>query len=83
MIYIETILEPRKEEEISLVSISLMRLEEKNNDNEYAYNYGGWWVNKEKDKKYFTGKVWSKRENTILELMGKIINDINKTSVSY
>lgn len=46
MIYISTTIEPKDAEEFPVLSVSLVRKEEKNEKGESKYTYGGWWKDK-------------------------------------
>jgi hypothetical protein len=77
MIYITTSIEPENDEEFEISNISIMRIvNDMNEENEYKYQYGGWIINKEKEKFYFSGYIYSKRENNIIEISSKIYQDI-------
>ena len=77
MIYIKSSIEPDREEEFDIVSISLMRrTNEINTEGEYKYTYGGWWNNRDGSKNYTSGFIYNKRENSIFTLISKICMDI-------
>ncbi len=81
MIFIKSSIEPENEDEFDIVSISLMRkTEEKNDNDEYKYVYGGWWKDREGSYNYVTGFVYNKREKSIFSLISKICLDIEEKS---
>lgn len=81
MIFIKSSIEPEKEDEFDIMSISLMRkTEDKNDKGEYKYVYGGWWKDREGNQNYITGFVYNKREKSIFSLISKICLDIEEKS---
>lgn len=76
MIHMKLSIEPEKGEEFDVVSLSVMRLQcDQNSLGECSYNYGGWWKNKDGERKYITGNVWNSREHSIFDLFGKVCQD--------
>lgn len=77
MIYIQSSIEPEKEDEKIVVSISLMRItDEQNEIGEYKYTYGGWWEDRDSNRFYVNGFIYNDRTDVIFGLISKICLDI-------
>ena len=76
MIYIKSTIEPKDSDEFEILSISLVRKEDKNEVGESRYIYGGWYQDREENKHYFTSEVYINREVTIMELVGNLCLDV-------
>lgn len=78
MIYVSTTIEPENGDEFEIMSISTMRrTNEINEVGEYKYTYSGWWKDREGNRNFIKHSfIWSERENSIFDLVGKICLDI-------
>jgi hypothetical protein len=76
MIYISTTIEPKDAEEFPVLSVSLVRKEEKNEKGESKYTYGGWWKDKNREQHYFTNDIYVDRNVSIMELSGRVCLEI-------
>lgn len=76
MIYISTTIEPKDEEEVTILSVSLIRKEDRNEKGESKYTYGGWWKDKDGEQHYFTNDIYVDRSVSIMELTGRVCLEI-------